>query len=686
MKKIYLLLPLLSTAAIGFSQIDTTSKILDELVVTGQYRPQSLKNSVYKVNVIKSQRILISGATNIQQVLFNQLGLSFSNDNTLGTSDIQIMGMSGRNVKILLDGVPLVDRGDTRESLNQVDLNTIDRIEMVEGPMSVSYGSDALAGVVNLISKRPEKSRFSIFAKVQEETAGKEYYPFSYKGVHTQSTGISGSKGKWNYTLGSSHIDFDGYGGDSFGRGKSWRPKEQWLGNGRIGFHNKKIDLYYKLDGMHENISNRMAMNPVTYEAISQYYISKRFLQQLQHNWNINNNLQLSSILAFTDYSRRTKTIKHQFSDGINYLSNEPGSQDKSTFKNLVFRNTLQYQISPTVSLQPGIDINHEKATGARIDGTPEINDFAFFVSSEIKPNNTINIRPGLRFIKNSVYSAPPVIPSINTKFTLYNNFDLRVAYAYGFRSPALRELYYNFVDANHIIVGNPHLKAEHSSSFNGSLSCTLPKTKQGHQNVITLSSFYNTFNNLINYATSPTSTDTTITVNIDKYKTTGIMIEDKLQSKNFTASLGFSYIGRYNQLADAEGFKNENLPHFMWSPELNASMIYEFSKTGASLALFYKFSGKKPGYEAVTNTSTGAQEIHLTHIDGCHIADFTINKKLFTYFSVSGGVKNIFNVTQLTNTSTNPDGVHSTGAAIDMSYGRSFFIGLSFQLNTKHQ
>ena len=196
MKKIYLLLPLLSTAAIGFSQIDTTSKILDELVVTGQYRPQSLKNSVYKVNVIKSQRILISGATNIQQVLFNQLGLSFSNDNTLGTSDIQIMGMSGRNVKILLDGVPLVDRGDTRESLNQVDLNTIDRIEMVEGPMSVSYGSDALAGVVNLISKRPEKSRFSIFAKVQEETAGKKYYPFSYKGMHTQITGISGTKGK----------------------------------------------------------------------------------------------------------------------------------------------------------------------------------------------------------------------------------------------------------------------------------------------------------------------------------------------------------------------------------------------------------------------------------------------------------------------------------------------------------
>lgn len=182
MKKIYLLLPLLSTAAIGFSQIDTTSKILDELVVTGQYRPQSLKNSVYKVNVIKSQRILLSGATNIQQVLFNQLGLSFSNDNTLGTSDIQIMGMSGRNVKILLDGVPLVDRGDTRESLNQVDLNTIDRIEMVEGPMSVSYGSDALAGVVNLISKRPEKAAFPFLQKCRKKQQVRNIIPLVTKG------------------------------------------------------------------------------------------------------------------------------------------------------------------------------------------------------------------------------------------------------------------------------------------------------------------------------------------------------------------------------------------------------------------------------------------------------------------------------------------------------------------------
>ena len=64
------------------------------------------------------------------------------------------MGMSGNNVKILLDGIPLIDRGATKQSLSQLDVNSIERVEIVEGPMSVVYGTDALAGVINIITKR----------------------------------------------------------------------------------------------------------------------------------------------------------------------------------------------------------------------------------------------------------------------------------------------------------------------------------------------------------------------------------------------------------------------------------------------------------------------------------------------------------------------------------------------------
>src|SRR5690606_17844973 len=108
--------------------------------------------------VINQEQIRLRGATNIQSVLNTELGMRFSNDLTLGTSDIELMGMSGQNVKILLDGVPVIDRGSTRESLGQIDINTVEKIEIVEGPMSVSYGSDALAGVINIITKKQQEN------------------------------------------------------------------------------------------------------------------------------------------------------------------------------------------------------------------------------------------------------------------------------------------------------------------------------------------------------------------------------------------------------------------------------------------------------------------------------------------------------------------------------------------------
>ncbi|MEI9810989.1 MAG: TonB-dependent receptor [Bacteroidota bacterium] len=671
------------TGAVSGQEDTSKAKGLAEVVITGQYKPQSVKNSVYQVRVINNERIRLSGATNVQQVLNTQLGFRFSNDNTLGTTDVQLLGMSGRNVKILLDGVPLVDRGDTRESLGQVDINTIDRIEIVEGPMSVSYGSDALAGVINIITKRPGNNSFSITAKAQEETAGDEYYPFSYKGLHTQSIGASWQKSNWSVMLGGNHNDFDGFGGDDFGRAKAWRPKEQWLGNARIGYRGNAIDIYYRLDGLHEEIISRGPINLSAFTALDQYYITKRFTHQLQNQWRISPKVQLATIASYTDYSRRTKTLLKDFVAGTSNPGTQAGQQDVSGFSSFVFRNTLSYLISPKISLQPGIDINHEKASGDRIKGTPVINDYALFVSSEFKPTAAINIRPGLRFIKNSVYDAPPVVPSVNAKFILGKTLDLRAAYAYGFRSPALRELYFNFIDANHIIIGNPDLKAEHSNSINSSLSWSPVKMKD-----ITLTStlggFYNVFDNLIGYATSPTSTDTTITVNVAKFKTTGGTWENKVIWKDLNAGIGFSYIGRYNDLSADETFKNEDLPEFVWSPEINSNIIYTVKKINTSFGFFYKFTGKRPGYAVVFNNTTGQDEVRLTKIGSFHWADFTVTKPLFRYFTATAGVKNIFDVTDLSNTSTAGSGAHSTGGPVPMSYGRSYFLGLSFQWNKK--
>jgi outer membrane receptor for ferrienterochelin and colicins len=662
------------TATIPTTTLNESTKQLDDVVVTGQYQPQSVSQSVYQIRTIDRERIQLRGATNLIGVLNNELGIRFSNDATLGTSDIQLMGMSGRNVKILLDGVPMVDRGDTRESLNQIDINTIERVEIVEGPMSVSYGTDALAGIINIITKKPGNERLTVTGRVQEETVGNEYKGFSGKGSHNQNLGATWQKNGWNASIGGTRNDFGGWQGKSVIRTQEWHAKDQWLGNVKFGYRNAKLNVWYRLDAVDETIHALGAINTNTNQARDQNYISTRFTHQAQGDWKVSDRLQLNGILSYTDYSRRTQTTNIDFTTGKRTLSLGQGEQDVSGFESKIFRATAQYKVSSMVSLQPGVDINMESASGARILGSPSISDYAFFVSSEIKPIPAITIRPGLRFVKNSVYDAPPVIPSLNTKITLHKNTDLRLAYARGFRSPALRELYFNFFDASHSITGNPDLKAEYSNSFNGSITWRSVTTST-IRITSTLTGFYNDFRNLISYGYDPNNPGVMKTINIDRFKTTGGTFNNTLYTKNLQFTLGFSHVGRYNSLTQTDN----SLPEFVWSPEINSNLTYHLQKIDTKVSLFYKYTGKKPAYETQSGTD-GKTVTHLAETADYHWADVTISKSITKYVTLNGGAKNLFNVTRLNNSSADVGGAHSTGGAVPLSYGRSYFLGLNFQ------
>ncbi len=164
---------------------------LEEVVVTGQFSPQSMKNSLYKVRSVNSDQIRQKAPLDVQSLLNTEIGIRLSNDMALGETDFELMGMSGNNVKILMDGIPMIDRGSTKQSLSQLDVNRIERVEIVEGPMSVVYGTDALAGVINIIPKKGPgysgESTWRVGARIQEETMGKEYQFFNGEGLHNES-------------------------------------------------------------------------------------------------------------------------------------------------------------------------------------------------------------------------------------------------------------------------------------------------------------------------------------------------------------------------------------------------------------------------------------------------------------------------------------------------------------------
>lgn len=675
---------LLSTIVPAFvhSQDSAKTHTLDEVVVTGQFSPQSVKNSVYRVRVIKQEQIQMRGATDITGVLNNELGIRFNTDYTLGETDISIMGMSGQNVKVLLDGIPLVDRGGAKQSLSQVDINTIERIELVEGPMSVVYGTDALAGVINIITKKNHAgSLLSINAKIQEESAGNTYSPFANEGVHNEHLGINYNKNAWGFSAYGSRNSFGGWTGSAAYRAKEWKPKDQWLTGASLMYRKGDFNAQYRLDYLDEDIYVPGALNPNNYRAKDQDYITQRFTHQTQMDWRLSHTLRINAAASYQDYKRKTETYQVDLIANTKTPSAEPGEWDVSTFQTIFFRGTAQWTPSEKISFQPGFEIKSDLTTGQRIEGKPIIDDYSIFLSSEIKPVAGINIRPGLRFSKNSVYDAPPVIPSVSTKFTFSKSLDLRVSYARGFRAPSLRELYFYFFDASHSIQGNPNLEAEYSNSFMASATWQ-PAALKPIGFSTTVSGFYNDFNNRIGMAMGANNIYTYI--NIDKFKTTGFTVDNSISYKNLTATLGFSYIGRYNVYYNDPAYKNTGQAEFTWSPELNSNIIYRFPQWKIQVGLFYKFTGALPAYQVAMDSTRNETVVYLTKTQSWHLADFTVSKNIFNHLTIQAGIKNLFDITRLQNTSQDTGGAHGGNGPVLTSYGRSYFVGLNYQWSKK--
>lgn len=654
---------------------DTSATHLEEFVVTAQYQPQSLRKSVYKMNVIDQKRIEAKAVTNAQQILSGELGIRFNNDMTLGTADISLMGMSGRNIKILMDGVPLLDRGDVRESLNQINVAQIERIEIVEGPMSIMYGSDALAGIINIITKKPESETIQVNARVGEETAGKEYDFFRGKGLHTQQLSGSWDNGKLSIQASVLHYDFGGWGGDSLNRAHAWKPKEQLLPSLRIGYRAKNWDILYRNDYLLETITTKGKVNTDIYKAINQFFTTNRMAHQLQHNHNWNNKWFLNSSLAYTDYTRYTKTDLIDYNNRTITPTTGAGEQDTARFNAVNFRTSLLYVYNKKLSIQPGFEYSYDNASGARIQGKPEITNIAGFLTAEYKPTDQLNIRPGIRMNKNSIYDAPPVIPSINTLYRINDNFSVRASYAQGFRAPALRELYFEFRDANHNIVGNENLKAENSNSVNLSFAYRKP-LQENRMYATEIGYFYNNFNNLIDMAVSATNPQEYTMVNVDNYKTTGFSLSNKFVTRKVEWRLGGLLLGQFNRLSQDETFKNE-VSYFNWAAEFNVEMMYQILATKTRINVFYKYTGPRTSY----TISDG--KLELGKRSGFNIADVNVQQQLIPSLKLTVGLRNLLNIREINNTSI-VGGAHSSSGNLPFAYGRSFFATLSYNFNNQ--
>ncbi|HKX85537.1 MAG TPA: TonB-dependent receptor plug domain-containing protein, partial [Flavobacterium sp.] len=132
---------------------------LDEVVVTGTLKPVSRLESAVPVEVYKPTFFKKNPTANIFEALQNVNGVRPQlNCNVCNTGDIHINGLEGPYTLVLIDGMPIVSGLSTVYGLSGIPNSLLERIEVVKGPASSLYGSEAVGGLINIITKNPKNA------------------------------------------------------------------------------------------------------------------------------------------------------------------------------------------------------------------------------------------------------------------------------------------------------------------------------------------------------------------------------------------------------------------------------------------------------------------------------------------------------------------------------------------------
>jgi outer membrane receptor for ferrienterochelin and colicins len=629
---------------------------MNELVVTAQYTPQRVDKSIYKVNVIGKKQIEQKGANNLAELFTSELSIRVNQDGALGSS-MSIRGLSGEHVKFLVDGIPMIGRMNGNIDLGQLNLYNVDHIEFIEGPMSVVYGSNALAGVVNIITKENKNTPL---------IAGVETYVESV-GTFNINANASIKKNRNVFSLSGGRNFFGGY-SVTDGRSMTWKPKRQYLFDGYYIYDHQRYKFKFTTSFFNELLLNQGDVIEPHY-AIDSYFTTNRFNNSLDFSSQIGKTLFVKALASYSIYERRKETYFKNLHTLEEVPSENDGDQDTTRFYALNVRAEISRSSDERrLDYQAGIDINDERGSGKRIkDQEQYIGDYAAFVTLKYRPVPVLIIQPGLRLIYNTRYNAP-LVYSVNLRYSITELITARASYSRGFRAPSLKELYLYFVDVNHNIQGNDNLKAEDSHNFILDLGYKRERGKAAHG--ISLDLFYNSINNIITIAQINNTLYSYI--NIDNYVSKGFQLELFYELyPNLRWKIGLAETGRKNTIEGEE----EKLKNFFYSTDLNTSITYMIRKWNFDASIFYKYNGRLPQYYQNTEG-----ELEEGYIEDYHTMDITLNKHFFNRtLTISAGIKNLFDVKAVNATGATAGGVHSGGGSSLVGYGRSYFISLSY-------
>lgn len=653
---------------------------LEDVVITAQYAPTHYKNADHTVRIISNEKIQQLGLLDLSEVMYTQLNVTQSVDPILGNG-LSIQGIGGENIQLLIDGIPVIGRRDGNIDLSQINMQNVERIEIIEGAMSAQYGSNAAGGVINVITKKSQVNPFSIKASSQYESIGNWNHQvqagYRWKNIYV--------RGGLNY-FDSEFIERDSLrlfetvqlsdGREYSQRKYPWNPKTQH--NYFIGADVKitdSIKIGYTYRTFDEDVAiygpiRRPQFRPY---ALDEYFFTKRKDHAIHGTAYLSSRYYLESTTGFNQFERLNETRRLDIAPDT--FSLFPGGQDTATFYSFTQRTSLSYLANAKWKAQVGFQALYERGSGARLVDTAatdaehqSLSTYAGWVSATYSPTTTISIQGNARLGYHSIYSHP-IVPSVHVNWQPTNRFRMRASFAKGFRSPSLKELYFRFIDINHYIIGNPTLTAERSTNY--SLE---PSYRWELANDWGLEANGKLFQNRI--TDRITLAEYTAAeyqyLNLDEFKTRGYAVRLQVtQGKTWDIQAGYGSTWISSEIsADVTG--DDYIRQDQWSGQIK----YSVPKIHTTMNVAMNYTGKD-----VIFSYNAEDELQKGTVEDMLLMNISISQPFWkNRIRLTGGCKNVLDVTRRNITGSASQGIahnSSIGSRL-FSPGRNYFAQLA--------
>ncbi|WP_343559121.1 TonB-dependent receptor [Sphingobacterium sp.] len=639
------------------------------------------ENAAMPVKVITKREIELMGSRRLDEVLKEQTGIAIVNDIAGGSRavGVQIQGFSSNYVMVLVDGQPMLGRNSGNFDLSRISVTNIERIEIIKGASSCLYGSDALGGAINIITRHgaitPQAHASLLYGSLNTIDATLEgETPFSNQrgsavvsGNYYRTDGFNTDK----QYLTSNSTTFPPYTNYSFqGRVRYRTGKNGTAGmTGRFAARESEMINAWSEDRTLQDKQKDQDINlSASYDhnfesglrSMTRYYFS-RFHSQIAAQW-----LRQGVLASAEEFGQNVHRIEQQFA----------------------------YNPIQQVKFTGGIGGSLEQMDNQDLDAKRSLNSAFVYLQTEWKPIDQLLTTFGLRYDQTNVYNGH-LSPSLGVQYHINPTLLIKGGVGVGFKAPDYKMRYQVFFNpaANYLVVGSErvadvvaamdqtgelsyknsymlnlvagNLKAETSLSNNIGLTWNPSNKFQAD-----FSLFYHRINNQINTVSVGNGTSIAQIYsyrNLPKAMNKGFELSLNYQaSKDLQFSMGYQYLiakdlsvldsiaaGHYpyNQINDAASdLYRQSKKSDYWGIEdrsrhmLNFKAQYEYKPWGVNVNARVNFRSNTPFQENNGNQFIDKYDIFIPYHT---LLNMTIEKSLMNRrltFRLIGD--NLFNFT----------------------------------------